>query len=174
MPPLLRQIRSRTIAADHQRAGPVAPLSELPKGAGLDGIPGEKAFEDKRPPFSLSRSTSLRAQRGATKRNRTPVADSLVDGCMPLPNGTGRSATHSYDKCKTGGTAVPANFNSLMDQLFWTLPQTCCATSNHRTIRTNAFVDDLVRLDVSPVGLQNLIYYTMTVLRECVMARNNA
>lgn len=61
-----------------------------------------------------------------------------------------------------------------MKQLLRTLSQNVAPLLTTGTFPPLAFIDDLVLLVDSPVGLQQLINHTAAFLGECIMALNNA
>ena len=75
---------------------------------------------------------------------------------------------------KQGDPLSPVIFNLVIDQLLRSLLQECGSTYNGKTVRAMAFVDDLVLLADSPVGLQHLLDWTSTFLETCGLLLNTS
>ena len=75
---------------------------------------------------------------------------------------------------KQGVPLCPVIFNLVIDQLLRSLPQESGSTYNGKTVRAMAFVDDLVLLTDSPIGLQHLLDWTSTFLGTCGLLLNTS
>ena len=68
---------------------------------------------------------------------------------------------------KQGDPLFPVILSLVIDQFLRSVPQECGSTYNGKTVRVMAFVDDLVLLADSPIGLQHLLDWMSTFLGTC-------